>query len=202
MRPSPERPCDNVSGLDAALLRGGWRYGGSPGATSGSGRARCVGRFALRFWGWRFIGLMADRGQHGEGEHHERDVTMPAVPRAGFVVIQPEFVFGSLEAVLDSPAVAFDPDQGFHACSGRAPGSEEGKIAVGDVAADEQTTRPRARACVVVLRRVEIGQLAIRPVVEPRSLGAISGRETLPCRSVETLRNRLGGAGDRRSTVP
>ncbi len=31
---------------------------------------------------------MADRGHHGKGEHHERDVTMPAMPRAGLVLVE------------------------------------------------------------------------------------------------------------------
>ena len=36
------------------------------------------------------------------------NVTMPAMPRSGFVVVEPELVLGSLKAVLDRPAVAFD----------------------------------------------------------------------------------------------
>jgi hypothetical protein len=36
--------------------------------------------------------VMPDRGHHGEGEHDERDVTMPAVPRAALVVVEAEFV--------------------------------------------------------------------------------------------------------------
>ena len=55
---------------------------------------------------------MADRGQHGEGEHDKRDVTMPTVPGAGFVMIKSEFVLRCLEAILDRPAMAFDLDQG------------------------------------------------------------------------------------------
>ena len=44
---------------------------------------------------------MLDGSHHGEGEHDERDVTMPAVPGSGFVVVEPELVLGSLKAVLD-----------------------------------------------------------------------------------------------------
>ena len=54
---------------------------------------------------------MANDSHHGEGEHDERDVTMPAVPGSGFVVVEPALVFGSLKAVLDRPAVAFDADK-------------------------------------------------------------------------------------------
>ena len=56
---------------------------------------------------------MLDGSHHGEGEHDERDVTMPAMPRSGFVVVEPKLVFGCLEAVLDRPAVAFDADKCF-----------------------------------------------------------------------------------------
>ncbi len=55
---------------------------------------------------------MLDGSHHGEGEHDERDVTMPAVPGSGFVVVEPELVFGCLEAILDRPAMALDADQG------------------------------------------------------------------------------------------
>ena len=50
---------------------------------------------------------MADGGGHGEGEHDQGDVAMPAVPGAGLVVVEAELVLGGLEAVLDGPAVAF-----------------------------------------------------------------------------------------------
>ena len=54
---------------------------------------------------------MLDGSHHGKYEHDERDVTMPAVPGSGFVVVEPELVFGCLEAVFDRPAVAFDADK-------------------------------------------------------------------------------------------
>ena len=61
----------------------------------------------------RLVGLMLDGSHHGKCEHDERDVTMPAMPRSGFVVVEPELVLGSLKAVLDRPAVAFDADKCF-----------------------------------------------------------------------------------------
>ena len=54
---------------------------------------------------------MADHRQQGEGEHHQRDVAVPAVPAARLVVIEAELILGGLEAVLDRPAAAFDPYQ-------------------------------------------------------------------------------------------
>ena len=67
-------------------------------------------RSTLFFWR-RVVGLMLDGSHHGEGEYDERDVTMPAMPGSGFVVVEPELVFGCLEAVFDRPAVAFDADK-------------------------------------------------------------------------------------------
>ena len=36
---------------------------------------------------------MADRGHHGEGEHRQGHVTVPAMPGSALVVIEPELVF-------------------------------------------------------------------------------------------------------------
>ena len=67
----------------------------------------------LGFFGCRLVSLMLDGSHHGKCEHDERDVTMPAMPGSGFVVVEPELVFGCLVACsLDRPAVAFDADQG------------------------------------------------------------------------------------------
>lgn len=54
------------------------------------------------------LATVPDDGHHGEGKHDERDVTVPAIPGAGFVVVETEFVFGSFETFLDGPAIAFD----------------------------------------------------------------------------------------------
>src|SRR5665213_70855 len=60
-----------------------------------------------RFFGqWRDIGMMTDDSHHGEGEHDQRDMAVPAVPGTAFVVIEAEFVFGGFETVLDGPAMA------------------------------------------------------------------------------------------------
>jgi hypothetical protein len=38
--------------------------------------------------------MMTDCGHHGEGDHDEPDVAMPAAPRTRFILVEPEFVFG------------------------------------------------------------------------------------------------------------
>jgi len=79
---------------------------------------------------------MADRRHHGESEHDEGDMAVPAVPGPAFVVIEPEFVLGGLEGVLNGPAMALDPDQGFNGCCERTPGGKEGHVAIGDGTSD------------------------------------------------------------------
>jgi hypothetical protein len=53
--------------------------------------------------------------------------------------------------------VAFDPDQGSDIRSGRTPGREEGEIAVGNIAADEQSACPQTGFDLVVFGGVEVG---------------------------------------------
>ena len=57
---------------------------------------------------------MPDRGHHGEGEHHQGHVTVPAMPGSALVVIEPELVFRGLKAILYRPSMAFDRDQRFN----------------------------------------------------------------------------------------
>ena len=65
------------------------------------------------FWGRHDVGVVADRRHHGESEHDERDMAVPAVPGPGFVMVESEFVFGGLESILDGPAMTLDLDQDF-----------------------------------------------------------------------------------------
>src|SRR4051794_26276641 len=78
-----------------AAGRAGRRRGGSPGPTSGRGPAR-PGGADQGFWGRRRVRAVADGRQHGEGEHHQRDVAGPAVPAPGLVVVHPEPGLGGL----------------------------------------------------------------------------------------------------------
>ena len=49
---------------------------------------------------------MPNGGHHGEGEHDERDVAMPAVPGAGLVVVEAQLVFCGLKAIFDRPTMS------------------------------------------------------------------------------------------------
>ena len=85
-------------------------------------------------------------------------------------MVEPEFVLGGLEAIFDRPAMAFDADQGLDRCSGRTPGGEVGEIAIGDIAPDQQASRPQAMAFIVELFAFEIGQFEVAPVMQSRPL--------------------------------
>src|SRR3981081_3325369 len=88
------------------------------------------------FWRGR-ISAMSDRGHHGEGEHHQGHVTVPAMPGSALVVIEPELVFRGFKAVLDRPSMAFDRHQRFDGRSRWAPGGEEGEVIIGDATTDQ-----------------------------------------------------------------
>lgn len=123
---------------------------------------------AAAFFERHGIGVMTDDGHHGEGEHGERDMAMPAMPGAGFVVIETEFVLGGFEAVFDGPAMTFHRDQLFHGRALGAPGGEESELAVGDAAADHGSPCPLALEGAVVFAGMD------RPVRDkPSRTGAV-----------------------------
>jgi hypothetical protein len=150
-----------------------WRCGGFPGSTSGSGTL--AGRTSRQsFFERRHgIGLMTDDGHHGKGEHDERDMPVPTVPGACLIVIETEFVLGGFEAVLNGPAMTFDRRELFQGRALGAPCGEEGKIAIGNIAADKKTPRPFSREGAVVFAGIEIGQFEIGPVMQAWPFGSL-----------------------------
>src|ERR1700692_3917894 len=82
--------------------------------------------------------------------------------------------------VLDSPAMAFDKHHVLHGRAFGAPGREEGPIAVGNVAADQETPRPLSGEGAVVFAGIEIGQFEIGPVVQARTFGSFGCRRAPP----------------------
>src|SRR5438477_7378386 len=145
---------------------------------------------------------MADYRHHGEGEHYQGNVAMPPMPGSALVVIEPELVFRSLKTVLDRPPMAFDRHQRFDGCSRWTPGGEEGEIAIGDMATDQQTARPQTLICSVGFFDLEIGQFEITPVMQPRSFGSGSRRQSLPVGRAPRRGDVFGLAGDRLSLAP
>ncbi len=107
--------------------------------------------FVRRATGWRGAGWWSSL----QSQHHQGHMSVPAVPRAAFVVIKAKLVFGRFEAVLDRPAMSFDGDQRFDTSPGRAPCAEERAFAVSDTAPDQQTARPDAAG--VVIFSIEVG---------------------------------------------
>lgn len=105
---------------------------------------------------------------------------MPAMPGAGLVVVETEFVLGGLEAVFDRPAMPFHRHERFDGCADRTPGREEGEIAIGDIAADQQSTCPDAGECRIKITSVEIGQFEIGPIMQSRAFGPIACGQASP----------------------
>src|SRR5712675_3170351 len=161
----------------------------------------CCGS-AFRFFWRRRIGAMADHRHHGEGEHHQRNVAMPSMPRSALVVIEPELVFRSLKAVLDRPPMAFDRHQRFDGCSRWTPGAEEGEITIGDISTDQQTSRPKTMMCAVKFFDLEIGQFEITPIMQPRSFGSGPCRQAFPVGRAPRPGDVRGLAGDRSPLAP
>src|ERR1700734_1346500 len=146
----------------------------------------CLGS-GLRFFWRRRIGVMANDRHHGEGEHYQGNVAMPAMPGSALVVIEPELLFRGLKAVLDRPPMAFDRHQRFDGCSSWTPGREEGEIAIGDMTTDQQTSCPKTMICAVKFFGLEIGQFEIAPIVQPRSFGSGHRRFQSDARRVRAM---------------
>ena len=97
-------------------------------------------------------------------------MVMPAMPGAGFIMVEAEFVLGRLETFLNPPTCSFHADQSVDRRAVRAPGGEIGAFTTADAAPDQQTARPQTRRGGIELCGVKIGQRAIGPVVEPFTL--------------------------------
>src|ERR1035438_6067981 len=53
-----------------------------------------------------FFSSAAQHRQHGVGQHGQGDVTLPSLPVANLVVVQPTLSLGRLEALFDLPALS------------------------------------------------------------------------------------------------
>ena len=102
---------------------------------------------------------------------------MPAVPRPGLIVVETQFVLAGLETVFDAPALSFHRDQRLDAGASRAPSGEVGALAISQIASDQQAAGPQP---AVVVAGIEIGQLQIGPIIQPRPFGSFTGGEALP----------------------
>jgi hypothetical protein len=76
--------------------------------------------------------------------------------------------------------MALHPHQGVNQRAGRTPSGEERQILIGDVAPDQQTTRPQAGVLGAVFLGLKVRQLDIGPVIQARSLGTVSSRQAPP----------------------
>src|ERR1700751_1615006 len=106
------------------------------------------------------IQAMADCRQHGKGQHDQRDVPVPAVPRAGLIMVKSQFILRRLKSILDGPTMALDPDQRLNGGARGAPGGEKGHLAIGKVTSDQQAPRPQPRPVLAILIGLEVNAAA------------------------------------------
>jgi len=147
-----------------------------------------------RFWG-RAVRPLTHPRQHGKGQHHQRDMPVPAVPRPALIVGQSAFCLGGLERVFDGPAPPLDRHQLLDRRARRAPGREIGQAPVRQAAPHQKTTRPQALVERGVERvSLQRSQLPIGPVVQARPLRPRPRREADPVLLHEGCRDLLGRA--------
>src|SRR3954454_10044571 len=107
-----------MSGVDALLRQS---HGHAPDlldrpADQSTGRRALVFVFGGGSWfaWWRTAAIM-------EGQHHQRDMPVPAVPGPGLVVRKSQLRLGGLERVLKLPAPPLNAHKYLERCPGRAP---------------------------------------------------------------------------------
>ena len=127
---------------------------------------------------------------------------MPAMPGSRLVMVEAEFILGGLEAVFNRPAMAFDGNKRLYSCPGRAPGCEEGKIAVADIATDQEAPGPKTRFRLIIVFGIEIGEFAIDPVVKPGTFGTRTSGQALPGIGRDIPGNLFCRASNRRLARP
>src|SRR3954468_21182542 len=120
---------------------------------------------------------------------------MPAMPGPRLVVIEPQLGLRRLERILDRPAMPLNRHPPFDPGSNGGPGLEDSELPIRDAAPDQKPARPQAGLSFGVLAGIEVGQLAIRPVVQPLTFRAVPRGEALPGALLEPCGDRRGAAG-------
>src|ERR1700750_1126294 len=64
--------------------------------------------------------------------------------------------------------MAFHIDQRFDRGSRRAPGCKVGKLAIGNVAPDQQAACPQSMTCFIEFVCIKIGEFEVAPVMQSR----------------------------------
>lgn len=81
-------------------------------------------------------------------------------------MIEPQLVLCGAQDVLDGPAAALYAHQRLDCRPWRIPVVEVGKVAVGDIATDQQAARPQALLFIAELRGLGINPFEIGSVVQ------------------------------------
>jgi hypothetical protein len=102
-------------------------------------------------------------------------------------MVEAEFVLGRLEAVVYRPAMALNLHERVDPGPGRAPDREERQSAVGDMSSDQQVADSHPWASFTIIGSLDVGGVAIGPVVHFRSLRALAFRQAIPGGGIEIL---------------
>jgi hypothetical protein len=120
----------------------------------------------------RVVSALGQGGDHQEGmrQHGKGGPPVPGAPAADLMGVQADQALGGLEALLDGPAAAGDPDQGGKRHRMGHPAAVESQLAGLAVAADQQPALASqlARSRAVVVEAEEC------PVVVAVALGAFA----------------------------
>src|ERR1035437_10130660 len=115
------------------------------------------------------------------GQHGQRDVPIPALPVAHFVVVQPAFAFSCLKGWFDQPALSSHSDQRFKRVF---PGGSVTQIVSALWLLFEAAPHQKRPSPTILFR-----QSQQRPIIEPFALAAETCGKALPCRGGQTPRN-------------
>ena len=101
-------------------------------------------------------------------------MAIPAVPLAGLVVIESQFVFCGLKAVINGPPPTFNGDQSVNCRTLWAPCAEIGDVAIVDIPAEKQTASLLPLPLGIIVFGIDVAELMIAPVVQSRAFGTVS----------------------------
>jgi len=113
--------CTILGGCRHSHCHNNLRTSGTVSGISATAASGLVSSAVCCFFGRRrFCCVDTQHGQIGQRRYRQGHVSVPAVPTAHFLVIQPDFAFGRRKALFHRPVRACHPDQGLQVGVGGA----------------------------------------------------------------------------------
>ena len=98
--------------------------------------------------------------------------------------------------------MAFHIDQRFDRGSRGAPDCKVGKLAIGNVAPDQQAACPQSMTCFIEFVCIKIGEFEVASVMQSRPFRAFSCRQALPIGRVKRFNNLGSGTCEQPLLAP